>query len=324
MKKILLWVVLFAVSIALPLSAQVKAGEVVMTVNDQPVYSWEIGLLIPQIQQAMAGQGQQLDRDEVINRAVQRILGSRLLGQEARRRNVEIDDASVDAAIAQIEERAGGREGLDNALVGMGATYELLRVSVLETELVKTFVTTQLEPQVSVSATDVLAFYNANPEMFARPDMVRALHMLFRLLPKSTTADKKEVRNRATAAHQRVVAGEDFALVARDVSDGPNASNGGDTGFFAQDSMVPALADAAFALQVGAISDVIETQFGFHILKLMEKRPASKISLEEARAPAKQLLIGNGSGQKLSELLVTLNESATIVQSEPPEATPAG
>jgi len=323
MKKILLWAVLFAVSIALPLSAQVKAGEVVMTVNDQPVYSWEIGLLIPQIQQALASQGQQLERDEVINRAVQRIVGSRLLGQEARRRKVEIDDARVDAALAQIEERAGGREGLENALVGMGATYDLLRASVEETELVKTFVTTQLEPQVSVSESDVLAFYNANPEMFARPDMVRALHILFRLLPNSTTADKKEARDRATAAHQRVVAGEDFALVAREVSDGPNASDGGDTGFFAQDSMVPALANAAFALQIGDISDVIETQFGFHIVKMMEKRGASKMPLEEAQEPVRQILMENGTREKAGELLAQLNETATIVQNAPPDGAPA-
>jgi peptidyl-prolyl cis-trans isomerase C len=120
-----------------------------------------------------------------------------------------------------------------------------------------------------------------------------------------------------------VVAGEDFAVVAREVSDGPKAADGGDTGFFARDSMVPALADAAFALQIGEISDVIETQFGFHILKMTEKRAASKMSLEEAMVPVKRLLIENGSGQKLSELLVKLNESATIVQSEPPEGAPA-
>ncbi len=323
MKKILLWAVLIAVSIALPLSAQVKPGAVVMTINDQPVYSWEIGILIPQIQQEMSGQGQQPDRDEVINRAAQRIVGSRLLGQEARRKKVESDDARVDAAIAQIEERAGGREGLENALVGMGATYDLLRASVSETELVKIFVTTQLESQVSVSEEDVLAFYNANPEIFARPDMVRASHILIRLLPNSTTADKKEARNRATAAHQRVVAGEDFARVAREVSDGPNASNGGDTGFFAQDSMVPALANAAFALQIGEISDVIETQFGFHIVKMVEKRGASKMPLEEAQEPVRQMLIENGTREKVSELLAQLNEAATIVQKVPPEGAPA-
>lgn len=324
MKKILLWAVLMAVTIALPLAAQMKPGAIIMTVNDQPIYSWEVGILIPQVQQELAGQGTQPNRNDVINRVVRRLVDSRLLGQEARRRDLKSDDARVEARMVQIEEQAGGRAGLDSALGGMGATYDQLHSSVSETDLVQTFVKTQIEPQVSVTDEEVVAFYDANPEMFARPDMVRARHILARLMPNSTPEQKESIRARAAAAHQRVVAGEDFAVVAREVSDGPNAADGGDTGFFAQDSMVPALADAAFALQVGEISDVIETQFGFHILKLMEKRPASKMSLEEARAPVKQLLIENGSGQKLSELLVKLNESATIVQSEPPEGTPAG
>lgn len=323
MKKTFLWAVLLAVSIALPLAAQMKAGAVVMTVNDQPIYTWEIGMLVPQIQQELAGQGAQPNQNEVINRAVQRIVDSRLLGQEARRREVKSDDARVEAAMAEIEEKAGGREGLDSALVGMGATYDLLRASVSEKELVKTFVTTQLEPQVSVTAEDVVAFYNANPEMFSRPEMVRAHHILIRLMPNSTTADKKEARTRATAARQRVVAGEDFSVVARQVSDGPNAPNGGDLGFFAQDSMVPALANAAFALQVGGISDVIATQFGFHIVKVTEKRAASKMTLEEAQNPVEQLLLENGTREKASELLAQLKEAATIVKNAPPEGAPA-
>ena len=323
MKKTFLWAVLFAVSIALPLAAQMKPGDVIMTVNDQPIYSWEVGLLIPQIQQDLAGQGTQLDRNDVINRAVRRLVDSRLLGQEARRRNLKSDDVRVEARMVQIEEQAGGRAGLESALGNMGATYDQLRSSVSETDLVQTFAQTQIEPQVTVTDEEVVAFYNANPEMFARPDMVRARHILARLMPNSTPEQKESVRARAAAAHQRVVAGEDFVIVAREVSDGPNAADGGDTGFFTQDSMVPALADAAFTLQIGEISDVIQTQFGFHILKLMEKRPASTMSLEEARAPVKRLLVENGSGQKLSELLVTLNEAATIVQSEPPEGPPA-
>ena len=323
MKRTILCTVLLAVAFALPLAAQVKPGAVIMTVNDQPIYSWEVGLLIPRVQQELAGQGAQLDRNDVINRAVQQLVGSRLLGQEARRMNLKSDDERVEARMVEIEGQAGGRQGLDSALGGMGASYDQLRVSVSETDLIQTFVTTQIQPQVSVTDEQVVAFYNANPEMFARPDMVRARHILARLRPNITAEQKEAVRARAVAAHQRVVAGEDFALVASEVSDGPNAADGGDMGFFAQDSMVPALANAAFALQIGEISGVIETQFGFHILKMMEKRAASKMSLEEARVPVKQLLIENGSGQILSELLAKLNEAATIVRVEPPEGAPA-
>lgn len=323
MKKFYLWTVLLAVMIALPLAAQVKPGAVVMTVNDQPIYSWEVGLMIPQVQQELTGQDTLPDRNDVINRVMQRLIDSRLLAQEARRKNSKPDNTRVDEMMVQIEERAGGREGLNNALGSMGATYDQLRASVSEKELVRTFVTTQIQSQVTVAAEDVGAFYDANPEMFARPDMVRARHILIRLKKNSTTADEKEARTRATVAHQRVVAGEDFAVVAGEVSEGPNAADGGDMGFFAQDSMVPALANVAFTLEIGQISDVIETQFGFHIVKLTEKRAASQMPYQEAKEPVRQLLIENRTAERLSELREKLVESANIVQTIQPQDAPA-
>jgi peptidyl-prolyl cis-trans isomerase C len=323
MRKAILWAVVLAVSIAMPLAAQVKGSVVVMTVNDQPIYSWEVGLQIPQVQSELAGQGAPPKQEDVVSMAVRRIVESRLLGQEALRRNLKPDSARVEESLAQIEAQAGGREGLNAALGRLGATYDQLRANVSETDLVRVFLTTQIEPQVTVTVDDVAAYYDANPEMFERPDMVRARHILVRLAPTSTTADKKEARARATTAHQRVVGGEDFAIVAGEVSEGREASQGGDMGFFAQDSMMPALADVAFALEIGQISDIIETQFGFHILKVEEKRAASKMPYEEARGPVRQLLIENRTGEKLSELLVQLREAATIVQVVQPPQEPA-
>jgi parvulin-like peptidyl-prolyl isomerase len=174
-----------------------------------------------------------------------------------------------------------------------------------------------------VTAEEIVAFYNANPDTFDRPDMVRARHILFRLTPNSTTAYKKVARTRATAARQRVVAGEDFAIVAGEVSEGREASNGGDMGFFAQDAMMPELTNVAFALEIGQISDIIETRFGFHILKVEGKRAASKMPFEEAKEPVRLLLIENKNGEKLAELLVELNETATIVRITQPGAAPA-
>lgn len=324
MRKVCLWAMLLTVSIALPLAAQMKAGAVIMTVNDQPIYSWEVALMAPQVQKELAGRGAPPKREDVINLAVRRIVDSRLLAQEALRRNLKPDSGRVEGALAQIEAQSGGRGGLDVALDRFGATYDQLRASVSEKDLVQTFVTTQIESQVSVTAEDVAAFYDANPEMFARPDMVRARHILVRLTQTSTTADKKEARARATAAHQRVVAGEDFATVASEVSEGTEAANGGDMGFFARDSMMPALTDVAFALEVGQISDIIETQFGFHLLKVEEKRAASQMLYEEAKEPVRQMLKENGTSEKVSELLAQLREAATIVQIVQPADAPEG
>lgn len=324
MRKTLFWSVLLAVSIASPAAAQEQQIVTVMTINDQPVYSWEVGLMIPQVQRELTGPGKQPTRDQIIGTAMQRIVDSRLLAQEAGRRGLEPDSARVASDMAEVEEQAGGRAGLESVLAKMGASYDLLRESVSETILVEDFVATEINPQVSVTPEEVETFYNANPEMFARPDMVRARHILIRLTPTSTTADKKEARTRAQAAHQRVVAGEDFALVAGEVSEGREASQGGDMGFFAQDSMMPALANVAFALDIGEVSDIIETQFGFHFLKLVERRPASQMSFAEAKEPVEQLLKENQAGEKLNLLLLELKEAAEVVMMEGPDAPAAG
>ena len=221
-----------------------------------------------------------------------------------------------------IENQAGGAEGLEAALVGLGATPEQLRANVAESELVRLFLSTQIMPQVTVTPEEVSAFYNENTEIFDRPDMIRARHILIRITQGASQEEKDSAKARATAARERVIAGEDFAAVATEVSEGPNASNGGDLGFFARDSMVPALANAAFALDIGEISYVIETQFGFHVVRVEDKRAASRISFEEAKGQAEELLRENESGRLLAELLAELAESATIVQVEKDGTTP--
>ena len=323
MRKVILLAALLVTLMAMPLFAQVKTGAVVVTVNDQPVYSWEVGLIVPKIRSDMAGQGIQAKPEEIARAAVRRVVEARLLAQEAQRRGLKPDGKRVSAALAEIEKQAGGRAGLETALARLGATYDQLQASASETDLVQVFLTTQIEPQVTVTAADVSAFYDANPDMFARPDMVRARHIMIRLTPTSTTEDKKNARTRATAARQRVVSGEDFATVAREVSEGREASNGGDMGFFAKDEMMPELTNIAFALDVGQISEIIETRFGFHILKVEEKRPASKMTFEEAEEPVRQLLIENRTGEKVAELLVQLTKAATIVQIVQPADDPA-
>jgi len=318
MKRTFTWAVLLTVCVAAPLAAQKGASPVVMTVNDQPVYSWEVALVVPEVQLEILNRGRKPDRKEILKVATQKTVDTRLLAQEARRRNLAPDKALVDEAMAQAEEQAGGPEGLEAALAKLGATREQLRANAFETELVRLFVMTEIRPRVTVSAAEVSAFYDENPEEFERPDMVRARHILARISPNATEEEKKAARARAKSAHKRVLAGEDFATVASEVSEGREASRGGDMGFFARDSMMPELTNVAFSLDVGQISDIVETRFGFHILKLEEKRPASKMTFSEAKGPIRQLIEENKAGRMVDELLMELRENATVVMTIPP------
>jgi peptidyl-prolyl cis-trans isomerase C len=317
MRRTARWAILLAICAVAPLAADTGVSPVVMTVNDQPVYLWELGLLVPQIQMEIIKRGMKPTREEISKVAMQKMLDTRLLAQEARRRNLAPDKTRIDETLAQIEEQAGGPEELEAALAKLGATDAQLRAHTVETELVRLFVETEIEPRVTVTAAEVSTYYDENPEQFERPDMVRARHILVRITPNSTPDEKKAARARATSAHKRVLAGEDFATVASEVSEGREAANGGDMGFFARDSMMPELTDVAFSLDVGEISDIIETRFGFHILKVEEKRPASKTTFSEAKGPVRQLIKENKTKRRVDELLLELRKNAAVVLNTP-------
>ena len=127
---------------------------------------------------------------------------------------------------------------------------------------------------------------------------------------------------KAAAARKRAADGEDFAALATEVSEGPSAPQGGDLGFFSRQQMVAPFADAAFALEVGQISEVVETRFGYHVIKVEEKRPASTMSLEEVRQPLEQMLRQNQGGVMMGEVLAKLADTATVTQVAAETAAP--
>jgi len=315
---------LLVFSVAIPLVAQPNSNTVVLTINDKPVLYWEVAVVIPQVQMEMVSRGMQPEREAVIRTAMRRVVDVRLLTQEARKLNLQPDSGRVDATMEQLVQQAGGRSEFDTELSKIGVSFDQLRSSISDSDLVQIYITTQIDPQVTVTDQEVETYYSQNPEMFARPDMIRARHIMIRITQQSDQAEKDSAKARATAAHKRVLGGEDFAAVATEVSEGPNAAKGGDLGFFARDSMVPVLTDAAFSLDIGEISGVVESQFGFHILEVDEKRAASTMTFEEAKERLEQMLRENKAGEKLSKLLAGLNEAATVVEVPPPGAAPAG
>jgi len=143
---------------------------------------------------------------------------------------------------------------------------------------------TRYADDIEVSDEQITADYEARRDEFDQPESVRARHILLRLAPDADVETKAEVAGRAAGVLLRLAAGEDFAAVAREVSeDSSNAPDGGDLGFFPRGRMVPAFEEAAFALEPGQVSEIIETQFGLHILRVDEKREAGVRPLDEVR-----------------------------------------
>jgi peptidyl-prolyl cis-trans isomerase C len=198
----------------------------------------------------------------------------------------------------------------------------MLAASVAESDLVQVFIETTIDPLVVVSPEDVETYYKEHPEMFQRPEQVHARHILMTAGPDASPEAKAAARAKAEAARKRALAGEDFATLATEVSEGPSAPKGGDLGFFARQQMVAPFADAAFALEVGQISEVVETQFGYHVIKVEEKRPASMMTFAEVQKPLTEMLRQNKGGEQTTKVLDQLAEKATITQAGQGGAAP--
>jgi peptidyl-prolyl cis-trans isomerase D len=138
---------------------------------------------------------------------------------------------------------------------------------------------------VTVSEEDVANYYADHKQEYYQAPQVKASHILLRVAENAPEEEVNKAREEAQKVLEEVKKeGANFAELARQYSQDPSAAqNGGDLGFFTRDKMVPAFAEAAFAMQPGQISDLVRTQFGFHIIKVEETKPEKTTTLDEAR-----------------------------------------
>jgi peptidyl-prolyl cis-trans isomerase C len=284
----------------------------VLKVNGDTIYAAEISMVMQNIVAQLGGPDKVEDQQQVVQMATQRVVEQKLLAQEARRFGIQADELRIAQMTQAIEQQAGGREALEASLKTRGTSMEKLTEMFTEMDLARSFIEKQISPTITVSDDEVTAFYNDNPELFFADEQVHARHIIFAAALDADAQKAAEARVKAEDARKRAVAGEDFAELARELSEGPSASNGGDIGFFSREQMVPTFAAAAFDLEPGGISPVVRTQFGFHVIKVIEKRPAGKLPFDEVSERVRSNLVQQKTGETVGRLLQSLAEKATV------------
>ncbi len=294
---------------------------VVLTVNGDPIHAGSVRLAVQNVISQLRRQGQKPEQQQVMQAATQQVIDSTLLAQEARRRDVELDTSKVSQILEDMERRAGGRESLQGTLDRAGVSYGEFEGAVQESQLALNLVERDIRPTVTVSDEELQTFYKENPKQFERPEQIHARHILIKVPEDATPEQDAQAKQRAEAARQRAVSGEDFAALAKELSEDLSAEDGGDLGFFSKDQMVEPFASAAFALEPGDISPIVKTRFGYHVIKVEERRPAGTETLQEVMDPLRQALVNQKVGEEVGKLLQSLREKADIQQvTTPPES----
>lgn len=284
----------------------------VLMVNGDTIYAAEISMVMANIAGQMGGRDQVTDEEQLLQMATQRVVEQKLLAQEALRFGIEPDELRIAQVVQAAEQQAGSREALLANLDARGSSYDQLVGMIREMDLVRTFIETKISPTIQVSDEEVEAFYTENPELFKTEEQVHARHILFASAEGADAETENSARTKAEAARQRALAGEDFATLAMELSEGPSAPNGGDLGFFSRDQMVAPFSEAAFALEPGEISEVVQTRFGFHVIQVEERRVEGTTPIEESTDQVRSFLGQQKIGQAVRELLESLTAAATI------------
>jgi peptidyl-prolyl cis-trans isomerase D len=161
---------------------------------------------------------------------------------------------------------------------------------------------------LTASEEELKEYYAAYEERYQAPQQVKASHILFKVPEGSSPEEEKELRERAEFVLGKVAEGADFAALAKEFSQDSSGPEGGSLGYFGRGEMVPAFEEAAFALAPGEVSDVVRSQFGFHVIKVEDVREAGSRPFEDVRAEVEKALLADEKVRLVSERVEKVNE----------------
>jgi peptidyl-prolyl cis-trans isomerase C len=295
-----------------PKPVPAELPEVVARVNGEDVKKADFDRMIKTIE-GRAGQPIPPDRrDEILRGALDQLITYTLLSQESKKRGLKIPDAEIDAKMAQLKAQFPTQAAFEKALKDRGMTVESLRKDAIVDLSVTKLVDTEVATLPGPSDADARDFYAKNPDKFKEDESVRASHILIRVDEKADAAAKKKARAEIDAVLKQVKAGGDFAKLAQEHSQDGSASQGGDLNYFTKGQMVPAFDKVAFELKPGQVSDVVTTQFGYHIIKVIDHKTGRTVPFEEAQAKIKEFLEGQKKQEHANAFIEGLKKKSKI------------
>ena len=260
----------------------------------------------------------QANLEKLVARAQEQAIGAKLLILRAEELDIAVSDAEVDREVARVVQQAGGRENFMRALAEQKLSEDELRANIRKGVRVNKLVQQACQGVAEPTEDEVSAFYTAHRAEFVSEEQVLAQHILVKT-EGLDEADKAEAREKIKRIRARIVGagdagdvGQAFCNEARDNSDCPSGQQGGSLGWFGHGQMVPEFDQVAFALKCGEVSDIVETQFGYHIILKTDEHAGGQQELAEVAPQIRDLLRHQARGRAMDAFVGELRERAKI------------
>ena len=289
----------------------VELPEVVARVNGETINKADLQSAVTQLE-SRAGRTVPPDqRDRIFRGVLDQLIAYRLLAQESATRNIVVADGDVDARAAEIRAQFPSDQVFLQTLEQQHMTEAEFRDDVRQGLRITGLIDTELSTRAAVTPEQVNQFYTSNS--FQQGERVRASHILIAVPENADAAAKEAARAKASEILSQVKGGADFAELAKQHSQDPGSGpRGGDLDYFERGQMVGPFEEAAFALAPGQTSELVETRFGYHIIRVADKQAARTIPLEEVRGRIEEYLRDQNREQQTQVFIDALRTKAQI------------
>jgi peptidyl-prolyl cis-trans isomerase SurA len=248
-----------------------------------------------------------------LSQQLRRLIDRQLQEQAAAQHGIAVTDAELRQALDDINtrNRFASDDELTKALAAEGLTVEQYRRQLRVELLIAKLVNREVRGTVVLSPEEVQRYYQQHPDEFSLPERVK-LRQIFLAAPAAQAEDHAGKRARAQTIMEQLRSGAEFDQLARRFSDGPEAKEGGQLGWFTPGSLMPELDRAAFALQNGQVSELIESPLGWHILKLEEREGHRQESFDAIKEAVRSRLMEQRTQQRYEEWFLELRRNAYV------------
>jgi len=251
-------------------------------------------------------------REEYRPQAFEKMIEKELFYQEAVKKGLKVDKGVIEAERDKTIKRLGGNKKYEAALKKADFTDEQYRERLKKKHLLKQFITVEIEDKARPTDEEIKDYYQRNKKKFMRPEARKLTHILIAVQPEASAEERQLKKAKAQEVIDRINAGEDMSDVAWKYSMGPYRVKGGDMGLVHRGRLHPDLEKEVFQLEPGKLSGIIETIYGYHIVRVEEVKAAEQLDLEDVRDTIQKELTERNEKQIREDLVASLREQARI------------
>lgn len=290
---------------------------VVVRVNGEDITRGEINEAMSATLQQLSGRvpPQQLQQMQanLYNNVQDQLITKKLLDAAVATANITVTEEDLATAITEIRASVPPGQDLEAALAANGSSIEALTENIKEQLATKTFLESKTEGITDATEAEAKEFYDSNPDRFKKPAGVTASHILIKFEEGETEVGKTEKKAQLETIRTEILAETiTFEDSAKTNSACPSSAQGGSLGTFGKGQMVPEFEVAAFSQEIDEVGDVIETQFGYHIIKVTDRQEEGVVEFDEAKEQITTFLSGQKKQDAVTNFLKSLRDSATI------------